>query len=252
MPNLPRALDALKQLAHLLDTAHLAAPKRYERLTDEYQAALVEAYQAWARGIVRQTDDAADDAERKTQIAEGVNELLRTLQRIGQEHLPYAVNAIGVEEYSPSPDAWRMIAQAIEAQDAEFETKLVPYVIDALQRGVDEQTDLRSVAESLLPKVVYYAGGLWIVIQRLVGDFTQQAATRDDLIYRCRWVRTKDDNSCQSCIEFAGEYESYEQMLKVTNQCVPGYFVGSPFKSACWLKCRCWLELFINGKWTRI
>lgn len=254
MPNLPSALAALKQMARLLDQQmiQLAAPKRYERLTDEYEAALVDAYDAWVRSLMRQLNDATDDLDRKAQIADGANGLLLTLNRVGQAHLPYAVTAIGVAEYAPSPDAWRMIAGAIEAQDAEFETKLVPYVIEALQRGVDEQTDLRAVAESLLPKVAYYAGGLWIVIQRLVGDFTQQAATRDDLIYRCRWVRVKDDNSCKSCIEFAGEYESYEAMLQATNQCVPGYFVGSPFKSACWLNCRCWLELFINGKWVRI
>jgi AcrR family transcriptional regulator len=253
MPNLPRALSALKQLAHLLDSVSLAggAPTRYERLTNEYQAALEDAYQSWARWLIRQLNDAADDADRKQQIATSADGLLKTLQRIGNEHLPYAVNAIGVAEYAPSPDAWRMIAQAIESQNADFEARLIPYVIDTLQRGIDEQTDLRAVAESLTPRVAFYAGNLWVVIQKLVGDFAQQAATRDDLIYRCRWVRTQDDASCQSCIEFECEYDSYEAMLQATNQCVPGYFETSPYRSCFW-NCRCWIELLINGRWTRI
>lgn len=253
MANLTRALGILKRMAHLLDTTPLASgTSRYERVTNAYEDELISAYQTWVRYLLRELNDAADDIERKRIIGQGAQGLLATLQRVGQANMPLAANAIGIGNYAPSPDAWRMIAEAIDLQNADFETRLIPFVLQTLERGVDEGTDLRAVADSLTSRVAYYAGGVWIVTQRLVGDFVQQAATRDDLIYRVRWVRTKDDHSCQSCIEFEGEYDSYEQMLQATNQCVPGYFVGSPYKSACWLNCRCYIEVFIDGKWVRV
>lgn len=253
MPNLSDALDVLKQMAQLLDRVDLASGRtRYERLTNEYQDALDSEYIAWARGLVRQLKNAKDAIEQKQIIANASQTLLASLRQVGTEHLPYAVSAIGVADYVPSPDAWRMIAESIDAQNSDFENRLIPFIVERLNTGVDDGTDVQAVADSLLPRVSFYAGNLWITIQRLVGDYAAQAQTRDDLVYRCRWVRVKDDHSCQSCIEFAGEYDSYEAMLVATNQCVPGYFVGSPYKSACWLNCRCWIELYINGKWTRI
>jgi hypothetical protein len=213
---------------------------------------LIDAYEAWARWLMRELGNAADDAERKRVIADGASGLAWSLQRVGQEHLPYAVTAIGVADYVPSADAWRMIAEAIEAQNRDIETRLIPYVIETFDKGVSESADLRTIADTIAARVAIYAGNLWIVIQRLVGDFAAQAQERDDLIYPARWVRVHDKNSCESCIEFAGEYESYEALLQATNQCVPGYFVGSPYKSACWLNCRCYIELKINGVWTRI
>jgi len=251
MPNLPRALDALRRMAHLLDTVSLAAPTRYDHMTNDYKAALLDAYDSWVLWFKRELRDTSDPAELKRKIAEGAAGLIDRLRLVGQEHLPYAVNAIGVDDYVPSSDAWRMIADAIESQRADVEDRLVPFVINKLNTAVDEGTDLEAVAESCAPRVSEYAGHLWIVIQRLVGDFASQAAARDDLIYRCRWVRVKDDNSCEACKAFEGEYESYDAMLQATGECVPGYFVGSPYRS-CWLNCRCYIELFIDGKWTRI
>jgi hypothetical protein len=253
MVNLQRALDVLRQMARLLDASvMLAAPNRYARVTDTYETALLDAYESWTRWLIRELRDAADDAERKRVIADGAAGLTRALQRVGQEHLPYAVTAIGVADYVPSAEAWRMIADAIEAQNADIAARLAPFVVEKLSSALDEGVDLGAVAESLAPRVTFFAGNLWIVIQRLVGDFAAQAQERDDLIYPARWVRVRDDHSCESCIQFEGEYESFDALLQATNQCVPGYFVGSPYKSACWLNCRCRIELKINGVWTRI
>lgn len=252
MPNLARALVALKRMAHLLDTnaAQLAAPSRYDRVTNDYQAALQSAFEAWASGLLRDVRGKSTD-EQKTIIDASAGALSNALNRVTSEHLPYAVNAIGTSEYIPSPDAWRMIADAIDAQTKDIDARLVPFVTDKLRQGVTDGLELRGVADSLLPRVGFYAGTLWATIQRLVGDFANQASIRDDLIYRCRWVRVPDDHSCQSCVEFAGEYASYDELLKATNECVPGYFVGSPYNS-CWLNCRCHIELLIDGRWTRL
>ena len=252
MPDLPLALAALQRMAHLLDanTAQLGAPTRYERINADYETALLEAYQSWVKGLIKRLAGLSD-SERKIEIDASAKTLLADLKLAGQEHLPYAVTAIGVQDYVPSPDAWRMIADAIDAQNLDLETRLVPNVIEKLQRGVDEGADVSAVAESLLPRVAFYSGNQWATIQKLVGDFAAQAQTRDDLIYPCRWVRVKDDHSCESCIEFAREYPSYDAMLEATGQCVPGFFVGSPYRS-CWLNCRCEINLFINGKWTRV
>jgi AcrR family transcriptional regulator len=251
MPDFKRALTALRQMARLLDAVMLATPNRYERVTDAYQTALVEAYDTWARWTTRELEKAVDDTARAEVLAIGEKGLRGALQRVGTEYLPNAVSAIGATDYVPSPAAWRMIAEAIETQNNDIATRLVPYVIESLQRGIAEQTDLRAVAESLAPRVASYAGNLWIVIHRLVGDFAAQAQARDDLIYPARWVRVRDDRSCESCIQFEGVYESYDALLQATGQCVPGYFVGSPY-SACWLNCRCYIELKIDGVWTRV
>ncbi len=265
MPDLPRALAALQRMAWLLDEAaptasratgrfrpaQLAAGRsRYARVTNEYRDQLISAYETWTRWLLRQLD--GDAESQKAQIAANAQGLARTLQQIGTEHLPYAVTAIGTQDYVPSADAWRMIADAVDAQNSDIATKLVPYVVESLQRGVDEATDLAAVADSLLPRVSFYAGNLWVVINRLVGDFAGQAATRDDLIYPCRWVLDPQAQHCDSCPAFAGEYPSYDAMLAKTFQCVPGYFVGSPYKKSCWLNCRCKLQLQINGEWVTV
>ncbi len=261
MPDLPRALAALKRMAWLLDEAsgHFAPMAllagrdnrgRYERLTNAYQDALTQAYQSWAKQALKGLSGNTD--EQKAQIEAASAGLLAALQQVGQERLPYAVTAIGAEAYMPSPDAWRMIAEAMDSQARDITTRLVPDVIAKLERGVDEGSDLGAVADSLLPQVSFYAGNLWVVIQRLVGDFATQATTRDDLIYPCRCVLDPQAQHCDSCPAFAGEYPSYDAMLEATGQCVPGYFVGSPYKKSCWLNCRCHIELQINGEWTKV
>jgi hypothetical protein len=246
MPDLARALAVLKQMAQLADRNTRG---RYERLTNEYQDALRAAYEDWIKQTLATLK--GDAFQQRQQIADAGTGLIKALERVGQEHLPYAVSAIGTQDYVPSPDAWHMIADAITAQNVDIEARLVPDVLGKLERGVDEGTDLAAVADSVLPHVEFYAGNQWIVIQRLVGDFAAQAQARDDLIYPCRWVKVKDQRSCEACVEFAGEYESYDALLEATGQCVPGYFIGSPFKS-CWLNCRCHIELRIDGEWTRV
>jgi len=250
MADLYRALTVLKEIAYLLDNhVALSAPRRYERITNDYQDALVNAYRTWVRVVL--SGLTGDVAGQKSIIQDAANNLVKMLTRVGTEHLPYAVTAIGVKDYVPSPAAWRMIADAIESQNRDIETRLVPEITEKLQRAIDEGTDIAAVAESLVPRVAFYAGNLWVVIQRLVGDFARQVAERDDIIYRCRWVRVKDEKSCEACKAFEGEYDSYDAMLRATHQCVPGYFVNSPYPS-CWWNCRCWIELKVDGVWRRI
>ncbi len=255
MPDFARALAALGKMARLADqmVALQAADRggrgRYERLTNDYQAELTTTYDAWVGRLIKGlTGDWAHDAPA---IEGAMLELERSLQDLAQAQLPWAVTAIGVEDYVPSAEAWRMIADAITQNNSDVSSRLVPEIHDKLLRGLTEELDLAGVAQSLTPRVAFYAGNFWVVIQRLVGDFAAQAETRDDLIYPCRWVWDPQAKHCDSCPQFAGEYESYAAMLAATNQCVPGYFVGSPYKS-CWLNCRCHLELYINGKWVRV
>lgn len=241
----------LDEATGLFRPAQLADGRnRYVRITNQYGDQLVSTYQGWIKGVLRGLR--GDAAEQSAQIAANAQALVADLQRVGQEHLPYAVTAIGAEDYMPSPDAWRMIADAIDAQNTDIATRLVPDVVAKLQRGITEGADLVAVADSLVPRVSFYAGNLWVCIQRLVGDFAAQAQQRDDLVYPCRWVLDPQAQHCDSCPQFAGDYPSYEAMLQATNQCVPGYFFGSPYKKSCWLNCRCHLELLINGKWVRV
>lgn len=257
-PRLRRMARQLQTMARALDemqTLELASG-RYERSTDAYQAELLDAYDAWVKRLLQAVGEGALDtpeaAERATQeIIARVPALRADLQAVAQEFLPDAVRAMG-DAYVPSADAYRLIADAITENDADLEMRLMPDVEEKLLRAVKDSTPLADAAAAFEARVAGYAGSFWVLIQRLIGDFLEQAQTADDEIYPVRWVRTKDDASCDSCIAFAGEYESYNAMLEKTFQCVPGYFFNSPYKSACWGYCRCHLEAKINGKWSRL
>lgn len=257
-PRLRRMARQLHAMARALDELQMIqlASGRYERSTDAYEGALLDVYDAWVKRLLQAVGEGAPDTpeavERATQeISARVPDLRVALQAIAQEFLPDAVNAMS-DAYVPSADAYRLIADAITQNNADLETRLMPDVEEKLLRAVKDGTPLADAAVAFESRVAGYAGSFWVLIQRLIGDFVAQKQTADDEIYPVRWVRTKDDASCDSCLAFAGEYESYNAMLEKTFQCVPGYFFNSPYKSACWGYCRCHLEAKINGKWSRL
>ena len=238
-------------LARKLDALYLASgASRYERATNAYQADLLDAYDQWTRGLMRRLKGVTDLEQARQIVTEAMPELRRALQDLAQSTLPAAVGAM-TDAYVPSADAWRMIADAITETNSNIDTRLVPDVEEKLLRGIAEGADLNGVAQSLVARVGIYAGDYWAVIQRLIGDYAAQAQTGDDVIYKCRWVRVHDDHSCEACIAYEGEYDSYTAMLEITRQSVPGYFFNSPLRSG-WGNCRCYLELFIDGKWRKV
>lgn len=242
---------ALKRLARKLDALYLASGAgRYERATNAYQADLLDTYDAWTRGLMRTLKGVTDLEQARQIVNEAMPALRRALQDAAQQSLPEAVGAM-TDAYVPSADAWRMIADALTETNANIETRLVPDIEEKLLRGIAEGADLNGVAQSMVSRVGLYAGDYWALIQRLIGDYARQAQTGDDVIYRCRWVRVHDEHSCEACVEYEGEYDSYTAMLDVTRQSVPGYFFNSPYRS-CWGNCRCYLELLIDGKWKRV
>jgi len=141
MADLNSALSVLGRMAYLLDDrVALSAPRRYERVTNDYRDALVNAYREWIRITLR------GSANDRSAIQNAADDLARRLTRTSMEHLPYAVTAIGVVDYVPSPAAWRMIADAMEHQNKDIENRLVPDVIEKLQRAIT-----RGLTSGLLP-----------------------------------------------------------------------------------------------------
>lgn len=252
-PRLRRMARALHRMAVALDELQglKLASGRYERSTDAYEGQLLDAYAVWVKRLLKAIGDETDIERAAQMVTEQMPGLRDALQSVAQESLPDAVNAMG-DAYVPSADAYRLIADAITQNNADLETRLVPDIEDKLLRAIKEGTPLAEAAASFESRVAGYAGAFWVLIQRFIGDFVEQQQTADDEIYPVRWVRVHDDHSCESCIGFEGEYESYDAMLKQTFQCVPGYFFNSPYKSACWGFCRCRLEVKIGGKWRRL
>ena len=247
-----RAVARLVRLARKLDALYLASNTgRYERATNSYEAALLDAYTVWVQQLLNALTGETDLTRAGQVIIEQIPSLRMALQDVAQAGLPDAVNAM-TDAYVPSADAYRLIADAITQNNADLETRLLPAIEEKLLRAVLDGADLNQTAESMTARVSGYAGSFWVLIQRLIGDFVAQAQTADDAIYPVRWVRTKDDHSCESCIGFEGTYESYNAMLEKTFQCVPGYFFNSPYKSSCWGYCRCHLEIKMNGTWVRV
>lgn len=235
-----RALDAMVSLA-------AGNRGRYETSTNAYEASLEAEFAAWVKRLSKVTGTAD---EKRASIETALAELQRTLQDLGQETLPDALYVLG-HNYIPSPDAFGMIADAIRENNLSIGGGLIPELREKLLRALDEETDLGAVAQSLASRVTRLAGLYWSTIQRAIGDFAQQAATADDEVYPCRWVLDPGAEHCESCSNFAGTYDSYNAMLDVTNESVPGYFFNSPYKS-CFSNCRCHLELKINGVWVRV
>lgn len=253
-PGLESMANALRKMARALaemQSAYLATG-RYERATDEYQAQLLDAYDAWVKQIVKKIGNSPNDLDlAKHLIEEQIPDLQAALQNVARKSLPGAVNALN-DTYVPSAEAYRMIASAITQNGNDLAGRLLPDLLDKLLRAVTEGKALQEAADAFESRIAAYAGAHWVLIQRLAADFVEQKQVEDDEIYPVRWKRTPDDRSCESCKAFEGEYDSYNAMLELTSQCVPGYFFNSPYKSACWGFCRCHLEFLMNGSWQRV
>lgn len=253
MPNLALASVALYRMAQLLDVAELAVPSdrggvgRYESATNGYQAALLDAYQSWGKDLLKKlTGSAVADDET---ISAKIPDLRKSLQAVAQEQLPTALDTLR-NDYVPSASAYSLVSEAITQAASDIETRLIPDIGEKLQRGLIEGADMAGVLQSLEPRVGTYAGGLWVLIMRAIGDFAMQGSL-DNVIYPCKWVLDPQAQHCEACPKYAGTYDSYQAMLDQTGQSVPGYFAGSPYKS-CWGNCRCHLELQIDGEWKRV
>lgn len=240
-----RSLDTMLQLAG-------GSARRYETATNGYETALEDAYATWVKALGRtlSTKRILTPDEQKLEIGKALTDLQRTLQELGQENLPDALYVLG-HNYVPSPDAFALMAEVLRENAKYIVETLIPDLRTKLERAVDEGADVIAVAQSLVARVRNLAGTYWTTIQHAIGDFAAQSETADDEVYECRWVCEKDKGSCESCLTFAGEYPSYNAMLEATRQCVPGYFVNSPYNS-CWANCRCYLELKIKGVWVRV
>lgn len=256
MLNLTRANSALHRMARALDgmsrelNVRNLASGRYERATNEYQDRLLDAYDKWMRRLKRELGDTADVENVSNTIQQLMPALTAELQIVAQAGMPGAVQAMS-GAYVPSPDAYRMIADAVTRNNQDIETSLIPAIQDKLLNAVVEGKPIGDAAETMTARVVSYAGNFWALIQRFVGDFALQAQAADDVIYRCRWVSELDEATCDACKAYAGEYDSYNAMLEQTSQSVPGYFFNAPYRS-CWTNCRCHLELFVEGRWQRV
>jgi hypothetical protein len=240
-------------MARLLDTAELQAPAdrggigRYENATNGYQEALLAAYRRWGKDLLKGMS--ADMDANSEAIDKALPDLQRALQAVAQEQLPTALDTLR-NDYVPSADAYNLIADAITQAASDIGTRLVPDVGEKLQRGLAESADLAGVLQSLEPRVGGYAGAMWVLIMRAIGDFAMQGSL-DNIIYRIKWRLDPQVQHCEACPIYAKEYDSYDAMLIETGGSVPGYFAGSPYK-ACWGNCRCHLELKIDGDWKRV
>ena len=247
MPNLIVARDALEEMNAIVQLQEdRRAQGRYERYTNGYQQALESAYSQWVKGLIKKLDGSGDELQI---INEALPDLIQSLEAVGGEWLVYSGDAL--KDFTPSPEYLRTIADSIEQNRTDIERILVPIIAEKLKGAIVEGLDLQATADSLLPKVAYQAGAMWTLIQRGALDYAAQAASQAETLYPVRWVLDPNAKHCDACVEFAKTYDNYMEMLNQTGQAIPGFFANYSGR-ACWLNCRCHLEIKINGVWQRV
>ena len=224
----------------------------FERETDAYQRAISETYAAWYDRTSRDLD-AADDDERHEVLDAALLLLASQLIRLGRERLPQAVMT-GAGNVPPSPETWAALQRALAENEQYINESLIPAIGERM-RGAFTDLDivaggavaLSGVLQTLAGRVAGYANPLYMLLWVAYRDRVNAASEKAGRPARVRWVLDDRARHCEDCLAFAGEYDSYDTMLSMTGNRVPG-----SAELADRGNCRCVLQVETEGgAWTR-
>lgn len=230
--NVARAVAAI---ARLYPENFAARRKRPEQqAVDDYEQALLAAYDDWVAAGLPQFAAAEDDDSREELLALLLLLLLARLRGRGEETLPAALG-LGLGKVAGAKATPAMLAalqEAIASNGQYLETSLIPAIGAAVRGALAAGGDVAAALGGLRARVAMYANVMHALIQRVTGLAAEDKPVRWHLDHSIPLA-----SHCDDCLSFGdADYPSFDAMLQVTGGLVP----GSPeLKDAG--NCRCWL-----------
>jgi len=212
-----------------------------ESAVNEYQRRLGLTYEDWVNLASLQLMEVPDDKKEETILAL-ILLLRQMLQADGRRFITDGM-LLGLGSTLPTPDLDRRLTLRLLDNDRYVESSLIP-AIDARIRKALSDPDIIGVAAfatsmmALQARTELYAGPMWTMIQDAIGEVARQ---QEDP--RVKWVLDDLAKHCADCPRFAGEYDSFDDMLARTGGAIPGSGVQ------CGANCRCRLEYISNEQW---
>lgn len=215
----------------------------------DYQKALDDAYSAWARDTADKLDKAKDTKDRDRIIAAALALLLVTLQKLGQDNLPDAVE-YGLDGTETDDEIDALLEDAIAENDDYIAKSLIPDIGTKLRAGLIDLdaldvagklgagaflAGLQDLLGTVSARVSSYAGAWWALVNRVRG----MVKGKSNAIYWYLDPAVKEH--CPDCLEYGSEqgtkYESMADLLEKTGGLTPAHGVQ------CGGNCRCSLLL---------
>ena len=191
----------------------------------------------------------ADTQEQDEIVADELAVLASALAAAGRMAIVNGAN-LGLGDRPPSPEYLAEIARKVQANDDYLATSFIPAAKTRLESALrDEDVIAAGIAGLIgymLPlgsRAQQYAGAEWTAIMLGAGEAARQTELEGG--GAVRWILDDQAQHCDDCPEFAGEYESMDELMAATNNRLPG-------EVQCDGNCGCSLEVQdASGEWGR-
>ncbi len=258
----------MRQYAEAGGIAARPGRRPFTQMVNEYQGELLALYDAWVHGLGEAVDEEKPDSiERLGMLVDSHIVLLgNEMQALGRRRIREAV-AHGLHDTEPSPEALRLMADAVEQNDKFITESLLPDVRERTLRDLSkvlwEPVTMASgthlyadvtgalvlgVLEVLRGRVATYAGAMWAAGFQGAGIWIKDSDAGRSLQgykpHRVKWQLDPNANHCKKsayhhgCEQCAGTYDSWSELPTVPAGDV-----------TCLGNCRCQILVEEGGQW---
>jgi len=222
--------------------------RTWEKETNKYQVQITLIYNDWLKDLAEELAE-ADEEEQAEIIADELAVLASALAAAGRMAIVRGAN-LGLGDRPPSPEYLAEIARRVQLNDDYLATSFIPAAKSRLESALRDEDVMAAGALGLIgymaalgSRAEQYAGAAWTAIQIGAGEAAKQTELEGG--GAVAWVLDEQAQHCDDCPEFAGEYESMDDLMRVTNNRLPG-------EVQCNGNCRCSLEVQdASGEWGR-
>jgi len=222
--------------------------RTWEKEINKYQVQIGLIYDKWLQDLANELEE-ADPDEHQDIIDRELAVLATALTMAGRSAIVGAGN-MGLGARPPSPAYLAALSKKIQENEDYVDSSFIPAAKTRLQdalRDPDVQAagviGLMGYMAALGSRAQQYAGAAWTAVQIGVGEAAKQTELEGG--GAVRWILDEEAQHCPDCPAFAGEYESIDDLLAVTNGRLPG-------EVRCDGNCRCSLEVQdASGGWSR-
>ncbi|MCK9597580.1 MAG: hypothetical protein M0R06_00990 [Sphaerochaeta sp.] len=219
-------------------SADLSKASSWESSLEQYKRALGKVYKDWYEQTTMQLEQAAPE-DWDAILAAAILLLKAKFKKLMDEKLQEAF--LEEAENEVSDEGWLAYQRMIDENDKLVEQNLLPVIGKIDIRKVVVVGALLALFAGLTYKVLSYAGRMWHALNLGAGEKVKRMGNP-----RTKWVLNDLAEHCEDCPRYAGEYDSWDDMIAQTN--------GGPGSgnTACFSNCRCRVEVWDGTSWQPI
>lgn len=217
--------------------------REWEREVNAYQNELARTFEDWASELAN--DLAGSDEEYDEILDAALLVLVGDLSDLGASNITKGA-ILGLGNTAPTPAYLGSLSSRLEANEGYIEASLLPDIRTAMLPAQFDALDAAALLALLVTfggRVESYSGAMWTAMQEAQGVTAQEAQEAGEG-GRVEWMLEEGAAHCDDCTDFAGVYDSWDEMMVTTGGRLPG-------EVECSANCRCSLWVEVGDEWTR-